>query len=55
MLILIRTLKPTYVNDEEMEALKSLESYLYTVARSNSGKVSEDNFDDYCKDICAVS
>ncbi|XP_076113980.1 uncharacterized protein LOC143082264 [Mytilus galloprovincialis] len=54
MLILIRTLKPTYVNDEEMEALKSLESYLYTVARSNSGKVSEDNFDDYCKDICAA-
>lgn len=55
MLILISILKPADVTDEEMQALKSLESYLYTVARSNSGRVSKGNFEDFCKDICSVS
>ncbi|VDI44987.1 Hypothetical predicted protein [Mytilus galloprovincialis] len=54
MLILISNLKPLDVNEEEMQALKSLESYLYTVARSNSGRVSNGNFEDYCKDICSA-
>lgn len=55
MLILIRYLKPTDVQEDEMQAIQSLESYLYTVARNNSGQVSKDNFEDYCKDICSVS
>ncbi|VDI08655.1 Hypothetical predicted protein [Mytilus galloprovincialis] len=54
MLILISNLKPTDVDQEEMQAIHSLESYLYTVARNNSGQVSKDNFEDYCKDICSA-
>ncbi|CAG2218297.1 TTN [Mytilus edulis] len=54
MLILISILKPADVTDEEMQAFKSLESYLYTVARSNSGRVSKGNFEDFCKDICSA-
>ncbi|CAC5392231.1 unnamed protein product [Mytilus coruscus] len=54
MRILIFELELSHVKKAEMEALLSLESYVHTLARSNSGRVSDEHFNDYWNDICEV-
>lgn len=42
------------VGTQEMIALTSLTDYLHTLARSNSGQVSDKDFGEYWNKICEV-